>query len=227
MNLFASFAELLLAILAPDYCFLCDEELAGEDGLCPRCRKRLPKQPFTHTLFLAGNREIPVAVPLLYEGKWKERILQYKFHDQAALSRPLGSLMATAARTLPRSFDCVTYVPLHKKDMRKRGYDQSRLLAEQVGRKLSLPTLRLLEKRQQTEAQHHLNRAQRLRNPKNAYRALPSAAGRSPLLVDDIVTTGATLAECAQVLYAAGAKRIGIVCAAEPPYDEPWKKKKA
>lgn len=218
MNPFAFLADLLLAFLSPVRCLLCDEP--AEDGLCPKCRKQLPKHPFTHTLVLAKGREIPIVVPLPYEGKWKEQILRFKFRNRPELARPLGSLMAAAARELPGSFDGVAYVPLHKKDLQKRDYDQSRLLARQVGRELSLPTLRLLEKCRKTETQHHLNRAQRLQNPKGAYRASPSAAGRSLLLIDDIITTGATLAACSQALYAAGAKRICILCAAESLQNE-------
>ena len=117
--------------------------------------------------------------------------------------------MAETARQTGQSFDGVAWVPMTKAKKRKRGYDQSELLAREAAKTLGLPCLPLLEKRKETETQHQLS------NVKNSYEARPEARGKALLLVDDIVTTGATLRECAKALYEAGAARVTGLCAAD------------
>ncbi len=213
MKVLKDFLGWLWRLFVPSRCPICGE--LGETGPCEKCRRILPDQPYLQTLSLPGKPRVLVAAPLRYQGEWKKTLHRFKFRDVPALDRSIASLTAGAAQRLPGPFDCVAYVPLHKKDRRKRGYDQSELLAKEVGRALSLPCVPLLEKCRQTETQHNLNRAQRLENPEGAYRARQPAAGLSVLLVDDIVTTGATLSQCALALYAAGAKKVCCLCAAE------------
>ena len=106
----------------------------------------------------------------------------------------------------------MTWVPVSRRRLRERGYDQAELLAQAAGRVWGVRPERLLEKVQDNPAQSGLESPEaRRENVRNVYLALPDAAGKRVLLIDDICTTGATLIECAQVLTQAGA--AGVVCA--------------
>ena len=144
-----------------------------------------------------------------------KRCTGLSFGEKRAFPSPWEKLLAETARQTGQSFDGVAWVPMTKAKKRKRGYDQSELLAREAAKTLGLPCLPLLEKRKETETQHQLPRRQRLSNVKNSYEARPEARGKALLLVDDIVTTGATLRECAKALYEAGAARVTGLCAAD------------
>ena len=137
---------------------------------------------------------------------------------ERALARPLGTLMAEAASSLGEELDGVTWVPMSPQKLRRRGYNQSELLAKAVAKELGLPAWDLLEQVRETDTQHNLTRAQRADNVRGAYRAKGAALGKRVLLVDDIVTTGATLRACAQGLYGAGAQKVCAVCAANTAF---------
>ena len=116
-------------------------------------------------------------------------------------------------------------MPLSRGSRKKRGYDQSRLLATAVAKSLGLPLLDVLEKARETQIQHQLGREERAQNVRGAYRATGPVDGRTLLLIDDIVTTGATLTECAGALYRAGARAVGSLCAADAPGPAPERRK--
>jgi len=112
----------------------------------------------------------------------------------------------------------VTWAPLSRKRLRERGYDQAEILARGVGDQLSIPAVSLLEKVRHTQAQSDLKEESRRRaNALNAYRLKPGAvvAGKSVLLVDDVVTSGATLSKCARVLLQAGAESVHCLTLAQ------------
>ena len=116
---------------------------------------------------------------------------------------------------LTGKFDLVTWVPVSRKRRRTRGYDQAELLCRETARELGMQPLLTLEKCTDNRAQSSLSGAEeRFENAKGAYRAVQPErfAGKRVLLIDDIVTTGATMSECARVLRKAGAAEV--VCAA-------------
>lgn len=162
----------------------------------------------------AGAKGFQVISPLPYREGYKETLYEFKFRGYSGFSLPLGRLMASA---LPDtgSADCVCWVPLSKKSKEKRGYDQSRLLAKSVAKALGLPLLSLLEKAVETGVQHDLSPKEREQNVKGAYRASPETRGKAPILVDDIITTGSTMRECAMALYGANAREVLGLCAAD------------
>lgn len=115
------------------------------------------------------------------------------------------------------SCDIITWVPLSRKRLRKRGYDQARLLAEELSRISGVGCCRLLQKTRNNPAQSGTGSAEKRRaNVSGVYRAADEdqVKGKSILLVDDIVTTGATLSECARVLISAGAREVKAVTVA-------------
>ena len=120
---------------------------------------------------------------------------------------------------LARGFDGVCWVPVSKKRRKSRGYDQSELLARVIAKKLSLPLVPALQKHAERGPQSQLkDAAQRRSNASGAFSVLPGAdvSGKTLLLIDDIVTTGATLSECCRVLKGAGAARVDCAAFASP-----------
>lgn len=206
----------LISSLFPAHCLLCGETVPVDRLFCEACVRSLPEQPCRRRIPMPGGGELPVAAPFPYEMGFRTTLHQYKFKGRRRLAKPIGLLMADTAKLFPDSFHCVTYVPLHPKNRKARGYDQSELLARYLGKALDLPVLELLEKARKTDTQHELKAAQRMENVRGAYRCHPKTHldRQSVLLVDDIVTTGSTLRECAAALYDAGAWSVCALCAA-------------
>lgn len=146
-----------------------------------------------------------------YEGTLKEAIHYMKFHGRKKLARRLGQLLSTL--DIP-SVEAIIPVPLSKKRLIQRGFNQSYLLSMPVSEKLTLPLLDdLLLKTRDTPPQSLLTREERLKNQKGSfkvnskYKRIPSRV----VLVDDVVTTGATLNECARILKKEGVKEVYVI----------------
>lgn len=158
------------------------------------------------------RRGISVCVsPLYYEGPVKDCVHRYKFYGAAAYTAPCAALMEECVRaSIAGAFDAVSWVPLSRRRLRSRGYDQARLLAEELAKRLDVPLISTLKKVRDTAPQSRSGAAKnRYENISGAYRAIDgAAAGRRILLVDDVITTGATLSECAVTLRQAGAKDV-------------------
>ena len=197
-------------LLFPSRCAVCRKICA--DGLCPDCRSLLP---FTVRPVREGAGYGRCAAPLFYEGVAREAILRYKFSNGLSAADGFAYLMAeSAAEAFPGGFDTVTWVPVSKKRRRRRGYDQSELLAEKMAELWDIKAVRLLEKTADNPAQSSLSSAaERRGNVLGVYETVngDKIRGAKILLVDDILTTGATLGECARVLRDAGAE--SVVCA--------------
>lgn len=206
----------LLDLFFPPKCPFCGKVL-DHAGICPACEKALP-----WTEEGAGVRELPggvrCAAPLWYEGKVREGLLRFKFQGARAAAGPLGELVARcAAERFSGAFDVVTWVPVSRRRLRSRGYDQARLLAESACRLWEVRPEQLLQKITDNPAQSGLTeKAARRANVLGVYEAAEPERiqGCRILLVDDICTTGATLAECARTLRDAGAADVMCVCAA-------------
>ena len=183
---------------------------------CPACAGALPKEPILRAFPLEGAEagRLTVASSLLYEKGFRHTLHRLKFQEERALAGPIGQMMAQTAQALGMPFDGVTWVPMSPKKLQRRGYNQSQLLARSVARELKLPSWGLLEQVKETQTQHQLTRVQRADNVRGVYRASGAALGKRLLLVDDIVTTGATLRSCAQALYRAGTGSVTGLCSA-------------
>lgn len=211
-------AERLLCLLFPARCLLCGRITRGVDSFCGDCITDVPKEPLKRTFNLNGNT-FDVLSALPYQSGFRKTLHRYKFKGERALSGPIGRLMAELISNVGE-YDCVAWAAMSKNKKHERGYDQSELLAKAVAKSLRLPCVPLIEKIRETDTQHELPREKRISNIKNAYRASGAAAGRSVILVDDIVTTGSTICECAEELYRAGAKAVLGLCAADTPCTE-------
>lgn len=210
----ASGWDWLKAMFFPPRCLCCGNRVPPDRLFCRSCEDKLPEEPKRRLIPLGNGWEVPVLAPLSYEGGYRESLLLYKFEGYRVMALRIGMLMAGLVKELPERDWVVTYVPLSPEGLKDRGYDQSELLAWQVARHNGLEVLRLLEKVKKTRTQHELDLEERLTNLLGAYRASDRAAGKDILLVDDIVTSGATLKECASVLGEAGARSVCCLCAA-------------
>ena len=214
-----SLSTAILNLLFPPKCPFCHKVLEDpEAGLCPDCQAKLP-----WLTEKAAERKVEFAdgcySPLAYRDRVKDGVHHMKFHRCRASAGPFGTLMAQCARDhLPEEADAVTWTPLSRQRLRKRGFDQAELLARAVGKELHLPVIPTLEKVRNTQPQSSLTEpAQRQANARGAYRLRPGAqvSGQRLLLVDDVVTSGATLGECAYLLKQAGARRVWCLTLAQ------------
>lgn len=197
----------LLGLLYPPKCPFCGRILErGEAGMCALCEGALP-----WTDGPGGPVEGCDAClsPLWYRDGAREAVHRYKFNGAAAHAALFGELMAQClADRWDGTVDLVTWAPLHPKRKKRRGYDQAELLARRVGEISNVPVLPTLEKIRAAGEQSRLQTEEERRaNIAGAYRAKPGLdlSGKRVVLVDDVVTTGSTLGECAACLRAAGA----------------------
>ena len=159
-----------------------------------------------------------------YEGVLRRLIQVYKYERIESLAGPLGRLLSDA---LPRdeSFDAIVPMPLHWFKNWQRGFNQSGLLAREVGRRSGIPIVSALNRRRATKVQAGLSLAGRKRNVQGAFAIRGGAdavRGRHLLLVDDVLTTGATANACARVLKRAGARRVSILTVARADRLSAW-----
>ena len=145
-----------------------------------------------------------------YEGTLRKLIHLFKYGGIRRLARPLGALLGDA---LPRDrqFDVVTAVPLHWRRRWQRGFNQSELLGKAIARTRGIPAVNVLRRRSATRAQAGLSNAQRRENVAGAFRARRRVNGLRILLVDDVMTTGATAGACARALKQAGARSVSLL----------------
>lgn len=204
-----SFIENFLDLLFPSKCPFCRTFLEKGELWCPECQKKLPWLVGT-----AGERKVEFTSgcvsALRYEGSVRKAIHRYKFSGVRAYSRAFGILIAQAALDHGFTADLVSWPSVSKRRLRERGYDQGELLAREVGKQLGLPVLRTVDKAHRPAQSGIEDKDERRANLLGAYTAVEpeNYAGKTVLLVDDVVTTGATLSECARVLRTAGAGRI-------------------
>ena len=197
----------LLNFFFPRKCPFCGRP-AGKALLCNQCAKSLPRCEKIRQGADFGR----CAAPLYYEDAVRKAILDYKFHGKLGGLDCFGRMMAeTAAERYSGEFDAVTWVPVSKRRLKKRGFDQARYLTASLCVDWHVAPLETLRKVADNPAQSGIDDpAERRANVLGAYEAVSPErfAGKRLLLVDDICTTGATLAECARVLKAAGAADV-------------------
>ena len=196
--------ETALPRLAPPFCRLCAQPLASSD-LCSRC----------HETPLPGLEGI--RAPYLMEGTVRDCVHRLKYQDFRALGVVLGGLLSSYVMELSLPAGVLVPVPLHPRRQRARGYNQSALLAREMGRQMGVPVAeRLLRRSRAAPPQaRSSDMEQRRRNVEGGFAVRDgSLVGSAVLLVDDVCTTGSTLSACAAAIKAAGASSVWTVTVA-------------
>jgi ComF family protein len=198
------------AVLSPIECAGCGE---ADRAVCRSCRAALEPHPVLRAL-VDGT---PVVAALEYSGVLRALVLEFKERNRTDVARVLAEPLAAAvgaARTLPGgTLAELAPVPTSAAAFRRRGYDPVRMLL----RRARLPTSSVLRRTRGRQAQKSLGSLERRRNTADTVRARRPLAGRAFLLVDDVLTTGATLEECARAIRAAGGTVAGAVTVAFTP----------
>jgi len=213
-----SIREKILDILYPPKCAFCGALTGDSGGVCAACERALPLRPPGHTLEKAG--QFDCAVALYYDGPVRAGIHALKFEGASARSRVFARYLAqTAAEELGGQFDAITFVPVSARRRFARTYDQAQLLAEECARIWQVKCEKTLRKVRNNPPQSTVRSpAERRANVLGAYRVVcpEEVRGKRILLLDDILTTGATVEEAGRMLRTCGAKEIhcGAVAAA-------------
>ncbi|GMR05410.1 MAG: ComF family protein [Thermodesulfobacteriota bacterium] len=202
----ACHAALCSTLLKSPLCTLCGVTFiskASEDHLCSECVATPPPYARARSVFA-------------YEGPVKEAIRLFKYSGRTTLGAPLGGLLGLIKESLPAAADLVMPVPLHKKRLRRRGFNQSLMLAAKASEIFSSPLVYdNLKRVRYTEEQVNLTHGERAANVAGAFvlERPREAEGKMVALVDDVYTTGATIKECAKVLKKAGAQVCSLTLA--------------
>lgn len=206
--------ERILNALFPPKCILCEKVLSpNETDLCHSCRADTE-------VFPKATRKISFVADWTsmwyYNGNVRNSLLRYKFYNRRSYGAVYGRLLAMKLLSKPLcQYDILTWVPVSRQRKRKRGFDQVELIAQAVGQELGTPAVPVLKKIRHNKPQSRLSDPSRRRaNVLGAYTVPEPAAiaGKRILLLDDIITTGATVQECSRTLLTAGAKEV--YCAA-------------
>lgn len=200
-----------------DLCTGCRADLPWIAAVCRRCARPLPPgPPVCGPCLRRPPPQAATVAPLRYAFPADQLLLKLKFADSLPPGRVLGELLGAYLLERGATADVVMPVPLHPRRQRERGYNQALELARPVARALDIPLLtRACRRTHYTPAQSTLTAAERRRNLRRAFVAdAARVEGLTVALVDDVYTTGSTIAAAARALHAAGAARVFAWCVA-------------
>ena len=222
----------LADVLAPQDCFVCGAESAG-DAVCEACARALPNRPpsacprcglpgLDGGCCAACEREKPAydATLALYDFVFPVDAMVHalKYRHRLSMASFFGAALAARAQDFGAQADLILPMPLHPRRLAERGFNQAVELARPLARVRGLPLgLAVVSKLRDIPAQAGLDREARLRNPRGAFECDVSLQGQRVIVVDDVMTTGATLGELARTLKRQGASWVGNVVVARTP----------
>jgi competence protein ComFC len=228
----------LSSLFYPATCVVCSGDVERPEYLCESCRSRAPRitspfcakcsEPFSGAItqtFSCANCEHrtlhfdSTVAAYRSRGLVRKLVHEFKYGRQRHLRHPLAEWLGETMsdpRLRDRRFDLIVPVPLHPARERERGFNQATLLAELLARQVGVPLRSVLERIRYTTTQTAYDRAERMENLHDAFRLRKNMNVRElhVLLIDDVLTTGSTLSECARVLKEAGAISVHAATAA-------------
>ncbi|WMM24219.1 ComF family protein [Tissierella sp. MB52-C2] len=196
-------------------CLFCKENNSNITGyICKDCYGRL--EIFHKELELNSPYIKRICYSMGYNRFIREIIGDYKFNGKNYLYRPLGDIIieTITKNNIHKNIDLIMYIPLHNRKEAIRGYNQAELLGSFIGKKLNIPlSKKNLIKTKWTKEQSHLTKINRVTNLKDSFniKSPKEIKGKKILLVDDIITTGATMEECARLLINNGAREVRAI----------------
>ncbi len=223
--------DFIINAFFPKRCELCGKVINPHYDLCPECESG-DFYIKNEICALCGvekeycvckkrkNSYSMICSPFYYEGGAKTAVLKLKFGENRQYAKSLAKYMAACVNERYQGIDIdeIAFVPMTKRQIKERSFNQSELLADEVGKLINKPVRKYLCKVFETKQQHTLKESLRKGNVLGAYdtkvKDAVSPQGKTVLLCDDIMTTGATLNECAKMLRLAGAKDVVCVAAA-------------
>lgn len=212
----------LLALLFPSKCILCRKLLTNKElDLCDHCRTNAPeilKENFRLS-FIAQWTAV-----WYYKDDVRGSLLRYKFYGRRSYAKAYGRILAMKIlQRFPNGFDILTFVPTSRLRRMRRGFDHMELVAKAVAAELEFPVSKVFTKVRNTPPQSGFSDAsQRRANVMNVFRIKDRdlVRGKRILVLDDIITTGATISECAKTLLTSGAKEVYCAALAAASHDK-------
>lgn len=212
--IFKKLYNLLINAFFPTRCPYCNEAIFRNTEACDDCKSKLEYENITTVLYKSKNIS-----PFKYSGINKKAVLNFKFNNNPNYSEQMAISMQKSiikeysnylSSENQKCFDIITCVPFTKNRYQKRGYNQSQLLAKSLSEHFNIEFQPILLKTKDNKAQHTLSKSERKKNVEGVFEANPEykVSDKTILLIDDILTTGSTLNECVNVLYANGAKTV-------------------
>lgn len=224
----------IFSVIFPHKCTFCRKAISYKNAqfICPDCMESLPFIKGSSCARCSSPRQdgsMPICqvcrkfnhpysgsfTPLLYEGKVRKALINYKFYNRENFSRSFGFLIADniVRKDFP-DIDFITFVPLSSDSLKERGFNQSQLIAEKCGELLNVPVKATLKRINGTPKQSTLSDTERRKNAKKAFYATDQRLSGTALLIDDIYTTGSTMSHCASLLLKMGCSRVYIASVA-------------
>ena len=196
-------------------CIACETALPRIDHACRQCGIPLEKQSVQNDLCgqcIQIPPEVDYTISLFhYKNPVSYLIGQMKFQQQLSCAAILGSLLSTEILKRNTFPDALLPVPLHNSRLAKRGFNQSLEISKSIAKEKQLPLLlNSVSRVINTEAQTHLNKQQRLKNIKGCFNLLEAPSIDHIVIIDDVITTGATTNELARILKSSGVKKVGV-----------------
>lgn len=197
----------ILNIIYPieEKCMVCDED--GFIGICPSCKSRINKAKNEGSILSYG----------FYGGILKSLILKFKYESNYNVGYLLANFLIEIIRESEIDIDIICYIPMIRKDERKRGFNQCKLIANEIGYNLNIPVSNCIKKVKHTKEQKKLTKEERIKNLIGAFevKSNEDIKNKRVLLIDDVMTTGATIGECTKILKKSGVKEIIVLTIAK------------
>ena len=197
----------ILNIIYPieEKCMVCDE--AGFIGICPSCKSRINKAKNEGSILSYG----------FYGGILKSLILKFKYESNYNVGYLLANFLIEIIKESEIDIDIICYIPMSRKAERKRGFNQCKLIANEIGYNLNIPVSNCIKKVKHTKEQKKLTKEERIKNLIGAFevKSNEDIKNKRVLLIDDVMTTGATIGECTKILKKSGVKEIIVLTIAK------------
>lgn len=210
--------DCVLQVIYPndEKCILCQEDVYDDNLICNKCKMSIK---FCNDVFCVehANDSFSYYSVSYYSGVMMELILKLKYKSNFRAGEVIAQYMINLIKTENIQFDAIAYIPITKVSMKKRGYNQSEYLARIIASEMNIPIIHCLEKVKQTKDQIGLNGNERWNNVLGSFRIANenNFKNKNILLVDDVITTGATAFSCAYELKKCKAEKIIILTGAK------------